>query len=138
MLGGVPQGGAAALSEEERGSDGERLTATSSGVTLGPLAIIADGGARNFVLEIGGRHFHGFVVRQGADVFGYVDRCPHMGVPLARELDAYMAPMRDLVMCSWHGALFRVGDGRCIAGPCKGAQLLAWLVAVTNGIIHTT
>lgn len=115
----------------------ERLTATPAGVTLGPLDIVADGGARNFVLEIGGRRFHGFVVRQGVDVFGYVDRCPHMGVSLARELDAYMAPMRDLVVCGWHGALFRVRDGRCIAGPCTGARLTPWPVEVGDGIIKT-
>ncbi len=84
----------------------ERLTATPAGVTLGPLDIVADGAARNFVLEIGGRYFHGFVARQGEAVFGYADRCPHMGVPLARERDAYMSPLRDLIVCGWHGALF--------------------------------
>lgn len=115
----------------------ERLTATPAGVTLGPLDCIVDGGARSFVLEIGGRRFHGFVVRRDTDVFGFVDRCPHVGVPLARELDAYMAPMRDLVMCSWHGALFRVHDGRCIAGPCKGSRLIPWPVTVADGMIHT-
>ena len=89
------------------------------------------------MLEVGGRRFHGFVVRQGTKVFGYVDRCPHMGVPLARELDAYMGPMRDLVMCGWHGALFRVRDGLCVAGPCRGARLKPWPVTVVGGTIKT-
>lgn len=114
-----------------------RLTATPAGVTLGPLDLIVDGAARGFVLEIGGRFFHGFVVRRGGDVVGYVDRCPHMSVPLARELDAYMAPMRDLLACGWHGALFRVHDGRCIAGPCVGRNLMPWSVTVADGMIKT-
>lgn len=115
----------------------ERLTATPAGVTLGPLDLIEDGAARNFVLDIGGRHFHGFVVRQGDAVHGYMDRCPHRGVPLARELDAYMSPLRDLIACGWHGALFRVRDGRCVAGPCTGAQLTPWPVIMSNGMLIT-
>lgn len=115
----------------------ERLTMTPPGVRLGPLDLIADGGARNFVLEIGERHFHGFVVRAGSAVLGYVDRCPHMGVPLARELDQYLSPLTRHIACGWHGALFRIEDGRCIAGPCVGAALTRWPVRVSEGQIET-
>lgn len=116
---------------------GERLTTTPAGVALGPLDLVADGGARNFVLEIGGARFHGFVVRTGGAVHGYVDRCPHMGVPLARELDAYMSPLSRHIACGWHGALFRVEDGACVAGPCAGAALIPWPVAVRDGVLVT-
>ena len=119
-------------------STGERLTATPAGVALGRLDLIADGAARNFVLEVGGRRFHGFVVREGQAVYGYVDRCPHMGVPLARELDAYMSPLSGHIACGWHGALFGVEDGRCVAGPCVGRSLIQWPVAVRDGIVVTT
>lgn len=115
----------------------EQLTQTPAGVHLGPLDLIADGGARNYVLEIDGRRFHGFIVRRGDTVHGYVDRCPHMGVPLARELDQYMAPLAGLIACGWHGALFRVSDGRCVAGPCTGASLISWPVRVSDGIVIT-
>lgn len=118
-------------------SSGERLTATPAGVTLGLLSLIADGAARNFVLEIGGRRFHGFVVRDGEAVHGYVDRCPHMGVPLARELDAYMSPLSRHIACGWHGALFGVEDGRCVAGPCVGSSLIRWPVSVRDGMMVT-
>ena len=112
-----------------------RVFATPAGVTLGPLDLIADGQARNFVLQMRAGRFHGFVVRRGDDVFGYVDRCPHAGVPLAQELDGYMAG--GLIACSWHGALFQVSDGLCVGGPCVGQHLTPWPVAVENGMLVT-
>lgn len=131
MLGGVPESAAALTTPPER------LLETPAGVRLGPLDLIADGKARGFVLEIGGRYFHGFVVRRGEQVHGFVDRCPHMGVPLAHELDDYMAPYGGLIACGWHGALFRVEGGLCVAGPCTGARLMAWPVEIENGIMRT-
>ena len=115
----------------------ERVFATPAGVKLGPLAAIADGAARNFVLQLRAGRFHGFVVRRGGAAWGYVDRCPHAGVPLARVLDDYLTPAGDLIACSWHGALFRVEDGVCVGGPCAGARLTAWPVAVVEGALVT-
>lgn len=113
----------------------ERLTATPAGVSLGPLDQIADGAARAFVLEMRAGRFHGFVVRQGEQVFGYVDRCPHMGLPLAQKLDEYVSAGH--IACSWHGALFEIGSGTCVAGPCPGAALTPWPVRVEAGAIMT-
>ena len=83
----------------------EKLTSTPAGVPLCALADLPDPGARNFVLQIGERYFHGFVVRRGETIAGYVDRCPHMGLPLAQTLDDYLTPGGELIACSWHGAL---------------------------------
>lgn len=115
----------------------ERLTQTPPGVRLGPLDLIADGTARNFVLEMKAGRFHGFAVRSGDSVAGYVDRCPHMGLPLAQQLDAYLTCDKRLIQCSWHGALFRIEDGRCVGGPCTGAALTAWPLEVRDGAIYT-
>lgn len=123
------------LSEGATALSDARLTATPAGVKLGPLDAIADGAARNFVLQLRAGRFHGFVVRRGDVAFGYVDRCPHMGLPLAQVLDQYMAD--DLVACSWHGALFRVEDGVCVGGPCAGARLTPWPVRVEDGTVVT-
>ncbi len=116
---------------------GERLFATPAGVSLGPLDQIADRAARNFVLQLRAGRFHGFVVRQGASVHGYVDRCPHMRVPLAQVLDDYLTPAGDLIACSWHGALFTIDEGRCVGGPCVGQRLTPWPVAVRDGTLVT-
>jgi nitrite reductase/ring-hydroxylating ferredoxin subunit len=119
----------------EESAAGARVTATPAGVALAPLDAIADGAARNFVLQLRAGRFHGFVVRRGDSVFGYVDRCPHAGLPLAQVLDDYVAAGH--VRCSWHGALFRVEDGTCVAGPCVGASLAVWPVTVRDGTIVT-
>jgi nitrite reductase/ring-hydroxylating ferredoxin subunit len=115
----------------------ERAAVTPAGVVLCRLDDLADPGARNFVLEIGDRRFHGFVVRRGGRVHGYVDRCPHMGLPLAQQLDRYLTPAGALIACSWHGALFRIEDGACLGGPCVGAALDPWPVTVQHGRVLT-
>lgn len=115
----------------------ERLTATPAGVALAPLAEIGDGTARNFVLQMRAGRFSGFVVRRGETAVGYVDRCPHAGVTLARQLDDYLTPSGEMIACSWHGALFTLDEGLCVGGPCLGQRLTAWPVTVTNGIVTT-
>jgi nitrite reductase/ring-hydroxylating ferredoxin subunit len=116
---------------------GERLVETPSGVRLAELDSIPDGTARNFVLQMKAGRFHGFVIRKGEQVFGYRDRCPHMGLPLAQELDRYLTSGGELILCSWHGALFEIESGRCVGGPCAGARLAAWPVEIIDGIIRT-
>jgi nitrite reductase/ring-hydroxylating ferredoxin subunit len=114
-----------------------RLYATRAGIALGPLAQIADGKARAFVIQMKAGRFHGFVVRKGEQVFGYVDRCPHMQLPLAQTLDDYLTPAGDLIVCSWHSALFTIETGACVGGPCSGQRLQPWPVAVIDGGIVT-
>jgi len=115
-----------------------RLTATPPGVALGPLDLIADGKARNFVLQMKAGRFHGFVVRQGDVVHGYVDRCPHAGVMLTATLDDYLTPSGAMIACHWHGALFAIDTGLCVGGPCVGQSLTPWPVTVSDGQIVTT
>ena len=122
------------MSEDAKG---DRASATPPGVALGPLSAIPDGGARNYVLQMRAGRFHGFVVRRGDTAWGYVDRCPHMGLPLAQKLDGYMTPRGDLIACSWHAALFAVETGECVGGPCPGTRLTPWPVAIVDGEVVT-
>lgn len=114
-----------------------RLTATPAHVKLCRLDDIADGKARNFVLQMRDGRFHGFVVRRTDAVHGYVDRCPHMGVPLAQVLDEYLTPDGAYIACHWHGALFHITGGACVGGPCVGQALIPWPVHVVDGWIVT-
>jgi len=114
-----------------------RVYETPPGVTLCTLDALASPGARNFVLQIDEAFFHGFLVRVGEQVHGYVDRCPHAGLPLSQKLDEYLTPKGELITCSWHGALFRIEDGACVGGPRSGQRLTPWPVRVDDGWIRT-
>ncbi len=76
------------------------------------------------------------MIRRGEAVEGYVDSCPHAGWPLAMA-DRYLTRKGDAILCAGHGALFRLGDGVCVAGPCEGRALEPWPVRVTDGQIVT-
>lgn len=115
----------------------DRLFATPPGVRLAAQDELAEGGARNFVLQMRAGRFHGFVVRRGDRVYGYVDRCPHMGLPLATTLDDYLTPAGTLIACAWHGALFDIATGLCVGGPCAGQRLARWPVALIDGMLVT-
>jgi nitrite reductase/ring-hydroxylating ferredoxin subunit len=65
-----------------------------------------------------------------------VNRCPHVGTPLDWAPDEFMDRAGRHLMCSTHGALFEVEDGRCVAGPCQGDRLEPFPIAVREGVIH--
>ena len=44
----------------------------------------------------------------------------------------------DFILCSSHGALFRLGDGLCVAGPCAGRSLKPWPVRVDGDTVVTS
>lgn len=100
------------------------------GTILCALADLADPGSKGFIFRDGEKLFLGFVVRRQDEVFGYIDRCPHAGMPLAPMPDRYLTREGDLILCGSHGALFRLGDGHCVGGPCAGARLWPWAVRV--------
>lgn len=119
-------------------SSDQRVWSTPPGIRLGPIEQIADGGARNFVLQMKAGRFLGFVIRRGDRVHGFVDRCPHAGLPLAQDLDRYLTDDGSYIACSWHGALFDSETGACVAGPCSGARLCSWPVEIRDGQLQTT
>lgn len=75
------------------------------------------------------------LVRRGDRVDGFVNRCPHMGLPLDWKPDRLALRGGDFLRCSHHGALFRVDDGRCVDGPCVGEQLEAVALQVVRGAV---
>lgn len=117
-----------AASDPARPAPGERLCALSD---------IADPGAKGFRFRTGEALFAGVVVRRGELVAGYLDRCPHAGWPLAALDDRFLTRGGDHILCSGHGALFRLEDGVCTAGPCAGERLDVWPVVVRDGQVFT-
>jgi nitrite reductase/ring-hydroxylating ferredoxin subunit len=109
--------------------------APPAGTRLCALDEIADPGSRGFSFRVDDRLFAGFVVRTGGAVRGYIDRCPHAGMPLAMMPDRFLTRDGDLILCSAHGALFRIADGLCLGGPCAGRALIPWPVRLEAGAV---
>ncbi len=101
------------------------------------MADIDDPGAKRFIFRSGDQLFAGFVVRSAGAVYGWVDRCPHAGMPLAGFGDRYLTREGDRILCAAHGALFRLHDGLCTSGPCANAALHPWPVRVWEGLVLT-
>jgi len=81
------------------------------------------------------RHWPIIVVRWGKQVFGYLNKCPHDGVNLDWERNQFLDPNGIRLMCGKHGALFELGSGVCIEGPCKGLGLTPVALAVIDNDI---
>ncbi len=91
------------------------------------------GNARGF--QAGGTRV--IVVRTGRDsVHAYLNRCPHLGVPLNWEDDRFMDSDGSLLRCATHGALFEPESGLCILGPCRGKHLWQLECTVRDGVIE--
>jgi nitrite reductase/ring-hydroxylating ferredoxin subunit len=84
------------------------------------------------------RAFSIVVIRWGKQVFGYVNKCPHDGVNLDWERNQFLDPNGLRLMCGKHGALFELGTGICVDGPCKGRSLQPVALSVIDGDICIT
>lgn len=104
-------------------------------VRLGKLSEIPDRTARGYVADLGKVHRKVIVYRDGDDVRGFEDACPHMGVPLPWTADDYLTADGRYLRCANHGALFDLG-GICVFGPCKGAQLPPLDLTVQRGEVR--
>ena len=96
--------------------------APAPGTSLGPAAAIPDGAGREFTFGPAHDEFSMFVVRRGADVFGYLNVCPHFSLRLNYRPDQFTTRDGE-ILCSMHFALFRMEDGVCIDGACPGRAL---------------
>jgi nitrite reductase/ring-hydroxylating ferredoxin subunit len=94
------------------------------------LMIVGDDGAH--------RPWYILVVRWGRQVFGYVNKCPHDGVNLDWERNQFLDSNGIRLMCGKHGALFELGTGICVDGPCKGRSLMPVALTVMEDDICVT
>ncbi|SFR51311.1 Ferredoxin subunit of nitrite reductase or a ring-hydroxylating dioxygenase [Marinobacter gudaonensis] len=65
----------------------------------------------------------GFLFLDGGEPRAYLNVCPHLGIELNWMPGRFMDSDNLFIQCSTHGALFKPGDGECIAGPCQGDAL---------------
>lgn len=113
------------------------MSDTDNAVDVCALADLDEVDARGFEYE-SDRLREGFVVRRGEDIFAYRNICPHAGNRLNWKPHAFLSKKRDLIMCAVHGAIFDIGTGRCVDGPCPGRKLSPLRVELVKGrvVVH--
>ncbi len=96
---------------------------------------IPDAGAISVHVESSTGGFEIILMREGDEVFGYHNECPHQG----RNLD--YVPGKFLIkdgriICAAHGAMFTVRSGDCVSGPCSNG-LLRVPVRIIDGYVFS-
>ena len=98
---------------------------------------IADGAARGFEIVSGAFRHDVVLVSRNGELNAYVNSCPHLNVTLETFPDRFLNEDGSLLVCSMHGATFRVEDGYCTEGPCVGKSLVRVDIAVIDGDVMT-
>ena len=93
---------------------------------------IEDGGSAELIAEIAGETESLIAVRRGPRVFVYRSVCRHQDLPLDFTPGQFLNAERTHILCTNHGALFRIEDGVCVWGPCLDRRLRALATRVTG------
>ena len=120
--------------------------APAPGTILCRLDDLADGEARSFDLSPAGASpddsFAVIVLRRGETVVAYVNDCPHAHTPLDWKPGELLNRAGTHLRCATHGALFRLDNGSCVSGPCRGdhlvpvpAQVIGSLVCIADSTV---
>ncbi len=96
----------------------------SFGSVLCRLSELAPRGSKAFQFRDGTLRYEIFVQRWDDRVYAYRDQCPHLKLPLDYHRGHFLDREGEHLQCAHHGARFRVQDGLCVDGPCKGRWLI--------------
>ncbi len=58
-------------------------------------------------------------------IVAYRNECKHLPIPIDGMTRKFFDKEGTHLLCALHGARYRVNDGQCISGPCRGASLEA-------------
>lgn len=97
------------------------------------LGQLPDDSSRGFSLALHDRSLEGFLVKKDAEVFAYINRCPHTGAPLDWTPHQFLDSEATYIQCAMHGALFQIETGRCVAGPCIDQYLEPLPLVIRDG-----
>jgi len=109
--------------------------APPAGTLVCRLADIADGGGRMFRFGAPEAEFRLLVLRSGDICYGYVNRCPHFGVPLAARDEQLILDAHRSFRCNTHYARFGWQTGHCDFGDCAGETLPRVALKVESGAV---
>jgi nitrite reductase/ring-hydroxylating ferredoxin subunit len=105
------------------------------GTVLCRVDELAPRGSRTFQFRDGTLRYDIFVQRWDEKVYAWRDRCPHLKLPLDYHRGHFLDGAGQYLQCAHHGARFRVHDGYCVDGPCKGKWLVPVRILVHDGEI---
>lgn len=71
-------------------------------------------------------------------IVAYRNLCRHLPVPLDGGTGELLSEDGAHLVCGTHGATYRVGDGRCVEGPCEGMALHPVIVRVEAGELYVS
>lgn len=94
---------------------------------------LPDGGSRGLLRE--GLDDRLCVVRQGGEVFVWLNDCPHEHRPMEFRQDQFLSGDGGHIVCYAHSAHFDLRSGHCFAGPCMGQHLIAVPAQVRDGAV---
>lgn len=100
-------------------------------ITLCAQDEIPEGLAKSFV--IGERNI--FALKKDNKIFAYENRCPHLNIELEWNENEFLDTEKRFIICSTHGALFKIEDGFCVSGPCEGQSLNPIKTIIENELI---
>lgn len=106
------------------------------GTQLCRLDALPASGARGFLFGEDVYRFDMFVVWRDGRLSAYVNDCPHAHTPLDYLPDRFFNLEASHLLCGTHGAQFRIHDGFCVSGPCKGKRLTPVPVYLDGGMIR--
>lgn len=99
-------------------------------------AVEEKGRGVRFPVSMFGHDATGFVVRFEGEVHAYLNRCAHVPIELDWNEGDFFESGKQFLMCSTHGAVYNVKNGRCAGGPCRGGRLRVISVYEADGKIY--
>lgn len=105
------------------------------GTVLARLDEIPPSGARCLSFEEDGLRFECFIQRHDELVVAYENSCPHARLPLDWKPGKFLDVTKRYIHCANHGARFRIADGYCVSGPCKGRYLRSLSIRIIGNDI---
>ena len=100
------------------------------------ISELTDPDSRGFSVKIKRKITDIFIVRQGDQVYGYENTCPHAQAPLEWNLDQFLDDTKEFIVCALHGATFTMDKGECTGGPCNGIGLTQVELACVDNKIY--
>jgi nitrite reductase/ring-hydroxylating ferredoxin subunit len=94
------------------------------------------GSAKVFDVLLWQQPARAFALRFEGRVVAYLNRCAHVPAELDWQPGEFLDMDKRWIICAIHGATYEPSNGRCVAGPCRGAALKPLHLAERDGQVY--